>query len=204
MKQNILVVDLDRCIGCMGCQVTCKLENGVALGNSRIKVATVGPTGTYPDLEMYFLPSMCQQCEKPPCAEVCPTGATYKSNEDGVIYIDSDICIGCKSCNVACPYDANNFNEEMRVMDKCDQCVHLLGTDEKPACVRNCSGRAMFYGDINDPESDVSKVLKEAGSENVYTLRDSGNKPAVRYILRYAKWQDVLPQECNEKRRARI
>ena len=152
---------------------------------------------------MYFLPSMCQQCENPPCAEVCPTGATYKDRENGVIYIDAEKCIGCKSCNKACPYDANNFNEEMRIMDKCDQCVHLQGTGERPACVRNCAGRAMFYGDINDPDSDVSKVIKDAGSENVYMLKDSGNKPAVRYILRHSTWQDILPQECSERKRGR-
>jgi Fe-S-cluster-containing dehydrogenase component len=193
MKQNTLVIDLDRCIGCMGCQVACKMENEVALGSSRISVLTVGPTGSYPDLEMYFLPFMCQQCAEPACVKVCPTGACYKRGEDGVIMIEKGICIGCQSCRRACPYEVNNFNKEMRVMDKCTLCAHLQDVG-KPACVKNCAGRAMMYGDVNDPESDVSRALQDAGSEHVHALGDLGNHPTVRYILRHEKWVDILPQ----------
>lgn len=198
MVQNCFVVDLDRCIGCKGCQVACKMENTVALGSNRTTVRAVGPTGSYPDLEMYFLPSMCQQCEEPTCAQVCPTGACYKRSEDGVILIDQDKCIGCLSCQKACPYEANTFNREMRVMDKCTLCSQLRETGEKPACIKNCPGRALMYGDINDPASEISIKLKEAGSENVHSLKDFGNKPSTRYILRNAKWQDVLPQDAEE------
>ncbi len=203
MKLNTFVIDLDRCIGCMGCQVACKLENDIALGTSRIRVLTVGPTGTYPDLEMYFLPVMCQQCENPPCIEVCPTGACYKRAEDGVILIDQTICIGCQSCAAACPYELNNFNRELLVMDKCTQCQHLLEAGEQPACVRNCAGRAMLFGDINDPESSVSKAVREAGPEHVFTLPDSGSRPAVRYILRNAQWIEAMPQQLQETQRGR-
>lgn len=198
MKQNVLVIDIDRCIGCMGCRVACKMENEVALGSSRNTVLTIGPTGTYPDVEMYFLPVMCQQCADPACVKVCPTGACYKRSEDGVVVIDQEKCIGCKSCEKACPYELNTFNKEMRVMDKCDLCTDLTKAGGKPACVKNCSGRARIFGDINDPSSDVSIALKEAGSENVYSLRDFDNHPSVRYILRNDKWVDVIPQECKE------
>ena len=102
MKQLTFVVDLDRCIGCKGCQVACKLENTVALGEGRNKVCTIGPNGIYPDLQMYFLPVMCQQCENPSCVQVCPTGACYK-DEDGVIQVDQSLCMGCGSCKRACP-----------------------------------------------------------------------------------------------------
>ena len=134
MRQYCIVVEADRCIGCKGgCQVACKTENEVALGTSRSTLYTMGPTGSYPDLNMYFLPVMCQQCENPSCVEVCPTGACYKNDEDGVIYIDRDICIGCQSCKRACPFHANNFNKELRVMDKCNVCAQRREAGEIPA-----------------------------------------------------------------------
>ena len=196
MKQNIILIDLDRCIGCRGgCQVACKAQNQIALGPSRSKLYTMGPTGTYPNLEMYFLPLMCQQCENPSCVNICPTGACCKSDEDGVIHIDTDVCIGCQSCMKACPYEAIIFNDEMRVADKCEICSKHRENGEKPACMRNCSGAAIHYGDINDPDSEISRLISEAGEENVYSLKDIGNKPAGRFILRNAKWIDTLPQE---------
>lgn len=196
MKQNVIVIDLDRCIGCRGgCQVACKTQNGIALGPSRSKLYTMGPTGAYPDLEMYFIPVMCQQCEQPECAKVCPTGACYKNDEDGVIYIDRDVCIGCQSCMRACPYEANIFNKELRVSDKCDICHNQRRCGEKPVCVKNCAGAAIHYGDINDPDSEVYKLLAEAGEEHVYTLKDFGNKPSGRYILRNAKWVSDMPMK---------
>lgn len=196
MKQFVIVADLDRCIGCHGgCQVACKTEHEIALGKSRSTLYTMGPTGKFPDLEMYFLPLMCQQCENPTCVEVCPTGACYKDEADGVIKIDGSVCIGCQSCKRACPYDAIRFNQEMRISDKCNVCAQRRENGEEPACVRNCSGKALLFGDINDPESDVSKALAAAGEENVYALKDFGNKPAGRFILRNAKWIDMLPHE---------
>lgn len=202
MKQMIMLVDLDRCIGCKGgCQVGCKVQNGTALGSFRCNVYTMGPTGTYPDLEMYFLPVMCQQCAEPACVEVCPTGACYKDPEDGVIKIDTNICMGCQSCQRACPYQTNMLNKEMRVMDKCNLCAGLREKGEEPVCVRNCAGAALHYGDINDPNSEVRKLMAEAGEENIYSLPDTGTHPSVRYILRNAKWLDVLPHEYQKQRR---
>ena len=165
-KQLAFVVELDRCIGCKGCQVACKMENGTPLGSDRIKVRKVGPTGTYPNLEMYFLPTMCQQCEEPVCARVCPTGAIYKNESDGVVKIDREKCIGCHSCNNACPYHANTF-------------------------------KALHYGDVNDPDSEVSRLLAEAGEDHVFQFQDFGNHPSARYILKHAAWQDILPQELD-------
>ncbi|MGI6257454.1 MAG: 4Fe-4S dicluster domain-containing protein [Anaerovoracaceae bacterium] len=194
-KQYVIVIDLDRCIGCKGgCQAACKIENKTALGESRSKLYCMGPTGTYPDLEMYFMPVMCQQCDQPTCASVCPTGACYKRAEDGVILIDKDRCVGCQSCKRACPYDVPIFNKEMSVSDKCDVCAPLREEGEKPVCVKNCSGKAILYGDILDPESDVSVALREAGEENVYSLEDMDNRPRGRFILRNATWVSTLPQ----------
>jgi len=198
MKQFAFVIDCDRCIGCKGCQVACKLQNTIALGQGRNKVCTIGPSGTFPNLQMYFLPTMCQQCANPTCVEVCPTGACYKDEADGVIKIDRSLCIGCGSCKRACPYDCINANKELRVADKCDLCASARECGDTPACVRNCSGGALHYGDINDPESEVSKLLAQTDPEKIYTLRDFGNSPSVKYILRRDEWKDILPQECVE------
>lgn len=198
MKQFTFVVDVDRCIGCKGCQVACKMENCVALGEGRNKVCTIGPNGVYPDLELYFLPTMCQQCENPSCVQACPTGACYKREEDGVILVDQDRCVGCGSCRRACPYQMIRSSRELRTADKCTLCAQLRAVGDTPACVRNCSGGALHYGDINAPSSEVSRLLAEADPQCIYTLRDLGNRPTVRYILRRDHWVDVLPQDCVE------
>lgn len=203
MKKMTFVIEVDRCIGCKGCQVACKMQNGVALGSNRNSVKTIGPVGEYPDIQMYFLPTMCQQCENPACVEVCPTGACYVNEEDGCILIDQELCIGCKSCYQACPYRVNTFNEELRVMDKCTMCIEEREKGELPACVKNCCGGALHVGDINDPDSSVSKLLKEAGEEHVFRLRDFGNEPSACYILKNEKWMDVLPQDCLEVRKGK-
>ena len=197
MKQMTFVVDMDRCIGCKGCQVACKLENTVALGDGRNKVCTVGPTGSYPNLQMYFMTAMCQECENPSCVEVCPTGACWQ-DEDGIVKIDRTLCMGCGSCMRACPYEMIHMNKELRVADKCDLCASRREEGDTPACVRNCSGSALHYGDLSDPNSEVSRLLAETDPAHIHQLRDFGNGPTVRYILRNDTWQDVLPQDCVE------
>ncbi len=198
MKQITMVIDVDRCIGCKGCQVACKLENTVALGPGRNKVCTIGPHGTYPELQMYFMTALCQQCQDPACTPVCPTGAIYKNEADGVVLIDRGLCIGCGSCQRACPYDCIHMNQQLRVADKCTLCVQLRDVGDTPACVRNCSGGALHYGDVNDPDSAVSQLLAQTDPAHIHTLRDCGNGPTVRYILRHGQWKDILPQDCVE------
>lgn len=189
-KRLALIVDLDRCIGCCGCEVACKQENGVALDVNWNKVVTVGPHGSYPEIEQYFLPTMCQECETPQCVKVCPTGASYE-REDGIVLIDKEKCLGCKYCIMACPYGVRSFNEEQKVVEKCTLCVQLQAVGQEPACVKNCAAKARFFGDVNDPRSAVSKALTQAGSENVHSLPDVGNRPTSRYILhrKTAAWR---------------
>lgn len=189
--RNALVVDLERCIGCFGCEISCKMENNVALGEYWNKVVVEGPYGTFPEIEEYWLPTMCQQCEDAPCVHVCPTGASYR-DENNVVLIDKSVCIGCRYCMMACPYGVRNWNKEQQVVEKCTLCQHLTQQGKEPACVHNCPGEARFYGDLDDPNSDASQALAAADPADVHRLKNVGNNPSTAYILssKYATWRN--------------
>ncbi len=192
--RNCLVIDLDRCSGCDTCIVACKYAHGLDLGVCWNRVQTV-TVGTFPNVEQYWLPRQCQQCENAPCLEVCPTGATYREDEYGLVVIDADACIGCKLCMDACPYNARRYDEGKGIVEKCDCCIARLKDGEKPACVHNCCAGGRFFGDLDDPESDAAKAVAEAGEENCHWLADaSGAEPRTVYILheKTAAWQDKL------------
>ena len=193
--RKCLVIDLDRCTGCDSCVVACKLENNIALGEYWNRVIPVGPSGEFPNVEMYWLPSQCQQCANPQCVHVCPTGASYRDPNTGVVLVDKSKCIGCQYCMMACPYGVRTFNKKEHVVEKCTLCSHLTadGTGE-PACVHNCCAGARFFGDLDDPNSIVSQKIAEAGEENVHRLPDPGNsQPATAYILhaKTATWKEL-------------
>jgi DMSO reductase iron-sulfur subunit len=187
MTQYAILLDLDKCVGCHSCTVACKIENDVQLGRFWSKVHQIGPNGTFPDVDMYFLPVLCQHCADPECVRVCPTGASAK-REDGIVLVDHDICIGCQYCVLACPYGVRVFNEEAGVIEKCTLCAHLVERGDQPACVKTCIGKARTFGDIDDPESEISQAIVAAGSA-VHTLADVGNGPSVKYILRRSTWR---------------
>lgn len=194
--RKCLVIDLDRCSGCDSCIVACKLENNIDLGNYWNRVIAVGPTGTFPDIEQYWLPVQCQQCENPACVHVCPTGASYRDPDTGVVLVDKEKCIGCEYCMMACPYGVRTFNENEKVVEKCTLCSHLTADGEGvPACVHNCCAGARFYGDIDDAESDAAKAIAAADSDAVHHLPDPGDaKPATVYILspKTAEWKGLV------------
>lgn len=192
MARPTLVIDLNRCNGCYACQVSCKYENGLGLGQRWNRVLTVGPSGKFPNIEMYWLPVQCQECENPSCVHVCPTGASYR-NDDGVVLIDKSKCIGCRYCMMACPYGVRYFNEDEGVVEKCTLCYHRTSVGTVPSCVLMCNGKARFYGDLDDPNSDASRKLAETDAKDIHYLKDVGNKPTCAYILseKYAKWRNL-------------
>ena len=193
MAHYAIVVDLDRCIGCHGCEIACKNENNIALGEYWNKVVERGPFGEYPDLEMYFLPTMCQQCQDAPCVNVCPTGASYR-DADGMVLVDKEKCIGCKYCMMACPYGVRSWSPSEHVVEKCTLCGQLTSVGEEPKCVAACCASARFYGDLDDPNSDASKALAAAGADSVHRLKDVGNGPQTAYILsaKHAEWKEEV------------
>ena len=131
-----LLINLDRCSGCDSCIVACKLENDLPLGHFYNKVIAVGPTGTFPNVEKYWLPSQCQQCENPACVHVCPTAASYRDPETGMVLIDKEKCIGCQYCIYACPYGVRQFNEDAGVVQKCTLCAQITARRRRRAGLR--------------------------------------------------------------------
>lgn len=192
MARNCLVVNLDRCIGCYSCEVACKMENDVAMGERWNKVLQIEPAGTFPNVHTYWLPVHCQQCENAPCVHVCPTGASYR-DADGKVLVDKEKCIGCKYCMMACPYGVRSWNAAEKAVEKCTLCGQLTAADQEPACVAACCANARFYGDLDDPQSDAAQAVAAADAKSLHTLKDVGNKPLTQYILseKVAAWHDV-------------
>lgn len=192
-KQYALVIDLRRCIGCTTCSVACKVENRITTSKSWVTVGTVGktafglpgttgydaPAGEYPNVGMYYLPMSCMHCRDPPCVKVCPSGASHK-REDGIVLVDQAKCTGCGNCIPACPYDARISNSEKDVVEKCTLCVDRIEKGLDPFCVVCCVTKARLFGDIDDPNSEASKVIKEYGG--YVLLAEQGTGPSVHYI----------------------
>ena len=198
-----IAINLDRCIGCHTCANACKMQNNVPMGMLWNRVLTEGcdvvdgALGEYPNLTRTYLPIACQHCENPACLKVCPTGATYK-DEMGRVEIDYDKCIGCRMCMAACPYNARVFNwEEPRrdpdfnygdkdvpvrpkgVAEKCTMCKERTDRGEEPMCVRCCLSKARVFGDLDDPDSEISRILRERRSTRL--LEEKGTEPQIYY-----------------------
>jgi molybdopterin-containing oxidoreductase family iron-sulfur binding subunit len=200
-----MAINLERCIGCHTCSVACKVENNLPDSIWWNRVLTVGgqemdtPSGRFPNVQMNFITVNCQHCENPPCVKACPVQATYKRAEDGIVVQDYDTCIGCRMCMAACPYNARSFNwkkpeyaidvamgdpditpHQYNVVEKCTFCTHRLAKGERPACIDVCITRARYFGDLDDPGSDVNMAL--AGRPHEKLLEDKGTGPAVYYL----------------------
>jgi Fe-S-cluster-containing dehydrogenase component len=199
-KKLGLVIDLDTCVGCHACATSCKEWNTLGfsgpLGDSdaygpdphgtwlnRVHSYEAGADGAA--LTVHF-PRSCLHCETPACVTVCPTGASYKRAEDGIVLVDPATCIGCKLCAWACPYGAREFDDGDGVMKKCTLCVDriynetLAPEDRIPACVRACPTGARHFGDLGDPESAVSQLVADRGGFDL--LPELGYKPVNKYL----------------------
>jgi len=172
------VIDHTRCIGCHACTVACKSENDVPVGNFRTWVKYT-ESGTFPSVRRGFSVLRCNQCTEAPCVEICPVTALSK-HENGIVDVDPEVCIGCKGCTHACPYDAIYINEESGIAEKCHFCEHRTERGLAPACAVVCPTEAIIPGDFHDPESRVSQLKRDGD----LTVRkpEAGTQPNVLYI----------------------
>ena len=204
MTRLAIAINMHRCIGCQTCSHACKMENNVPMGMLWTRTiaencdVTDGAVGEFPNLTRTYLPMACQHCENPACQKVCPTGATYK-DDMGRVEIDYDKCIGCRMCMAACPYNVRvfNWNEPDRdpgfnygdarvpvrskgVVEKCTLCKERTDNGQVPMCVECCPMEARVYGDLDDPNSEISKL--RAKNNVRILLEDMGTKPQVFYL----------------------
>ena len=177
-KRYGMVIDLRRCYGCHTCSVSCKAEFNVPLGVWRSWVKYV-EVGEFPHVRRHFLPRLCNHCTDPPCVTVCPTQASH-IRPDGIVDIKEEYCVGCKNCKAMCPYDSRFTHPEGKVAQKCDFCRHRVEKGLEPSCVNACPARARVFGDINDPGSEIFKLMS---TNAVQTLKaELGTEPNVFYI----------------------
>ncbi len=231
-----MVIDSGACIGCRRCLHSCRLENNVPdepsnqqwidlfeMENSRpvSEIHGIPPEGSSVDYTdspregHWYLSFNCFHCDNPPCTKVCPTGATYK-DEDGLVLVNYDLCIGCRYCMAACPYNARHFNwweprhpparvnpidgtvetlnpkvplRPRGVVEKCTFCVHRIRDGNPiPRCVEVCPVNARHFGDLNDPGSEVSRILETVRTHRI--KEELNTQPMLYYITRGVKWME--------------
>lgn len=159
-KHYVMLADTTRCINCKACEVACRAEWDTPMGYSRDWVKEVESITNDGLPEVQLFPGRCQHCDDAPCVEACPSGASYK-RDDHIVLVDDAICSGCELCIPACPYDARWLNPETGTISKCTFCAPRIDQGLEPACVQTCVGRALIFGDANDPDSEVARLLKE-------------------------------------------
>lgn len=172
------VIDNRKCIGCHACSTACKSENEVPIGVNRTWVKYT-ETGLYPDARRHFQVTRCNHCENPPCVRICPVTAMYQ-RQDGIVEFDPDVCIGCKACIQACPYDAIYIDPDTGTAAKCHYCAHRTDIGLEPACVVVCPEHAIIAGDMDDPSSEIARYLAH---ESVTVRKpEQGTAPKLFYV----------------------
>jgi Fe-S-cluster-containing dehydrogenase component len=206
MARYGMVIDLKRCYGCYSCMMACKTKNHTPPGVFWARVLK-GEEGTFPNTVRQALPVLCMHCDNPSCVEVCPTGATFMQ-EDGIVVVNKDTCMGCKSCLMACPYGARYTVESWEsyfpdglplspyeefakqkweevsgcgVATKCDFCKDRIPEGKDPACVEACPANARTFGDLDDVDSEVSTLIRRHRGEQLNP--ELGNDPKVYYLM---------------------
>jgi Fe-S-cluster-containing dehydrogenase component len=202
-KKLGLVIDLDLCVGCHACATACKewnsgghmapltdfnayADKAWGVWFNRIHSFEEGSEGEGGGARTVHFPKSCLHCEEPACVTVCPTGASYKRAEDGIVLVNESLCIGCKLCSWACPYGAREFDADVGVMKKCTLCIdriyndNLAPEEREPACVMVCPTKARLFGDLGDPNSSVSGLVAARGGEDL--LPELGYRPVNKYL----------------------
>ena len=194
------VVDTRRCFGCHGCEVACKAENDVPLGNyirQTIYHDFEKPAG---GVARVMVPMSCQHCEDAPCIKACPCGALSKGS-GGSVVVDYDTCSGHGACKEVCPYGAIYIDPVANQAIKCHNCTHRVDEGMDPACMATCPSEALYFGDLNDPDSKVSKMQARLEREGeLETLRpEKGTRPRMRFAVEpdrpMSAWEGKIPRE---------
>ena len=178
MARYGMAIDTRRCVGCMDCVVACKTENGVPDGCTRDWIADE-TAGTFPNLRLEIRSERCNHCDNPPCVTCCPTGASHVEEPGGIVLVTPGKCIGCKACIASCPYDARYVHPDGYV-DKCTFCAHRVKEGLDPACVSVCPSHCMAFGDLDDPNSEVSRLIAARGNHPL--LPEAGTGPRIFYL----------------------
>lgn len=203
MTRYVMIIDLTLCAGCETCAVACKQENNLPDGVWWTQLITVEANGNgfgpVNEMRLDYLPLSCQHCMDAPCVEVCPTSAAFR-RKDGIIMQDPSLCIGCRYCMAVCPYTgvrvfsgakpayispfptgSNPIVHRSHTVEKCTFCAHRLDRGKLPVCVETCPMKARIFGDLDDPNSEVSQRLRD--TPHFQLLVEKGTMPSVFYLV---------------------
>lgn len=172
-----MVIDTKKCVGCSDCVVACQIENNVPIGYCRDWIQET-VTGAYPNLALEFRSERCNHCDNAPCVRCCPTGASHKL-ENGIVMVTKNECIGCGACIQSCPYDAR-YQHPDGYVDKCTFCSHRVAEGLQTACASVCPTKCIYFGDLEDPKSEVSQLLKTRTYKSL--APEAGTKPQIFYL----------------------
>lgn len=166
MSEYFLFQDGKKCIGCHSCEVECKVNKSLPLGPRLCQIITIGPkfVGNLPKSSYVFM--SCFHCENPWCVAACPTGAMQKRAKDGIVFVDHNLCVGCKTCISACPWGAPQWNADIGKVVKCDYCMDRVDAGLKPACATVCTSRCLYF----DKANEIPQVRRERHAKYVATL----------------------------------